>query len=98
MPSSGQLEDITWDHLVDTGFFFVGDPDTVHERILQHYQESGGYGVLLLVLGKDYGTRAQRTRSLKLFNGEIAPKLRGLDPDRDHATAPAPRSGPLLAG
>ena len=71
------------------GFFFVGDPDTVYERIFQHYHESGGYGVLLLVLGKDYGTRAQRARSLKLFNSEIVPRLRGLDPDRDHATAPA---------
>jgi len=85
MPASGRLEDITWDHLVDTGFFFVGDPDTVHQRIVQHYEESGGYGVLLLVMGKDYGTRQQRTRSARLFASEVAPRLAALDPDRDLA-------------
>jgi alkanesulfonate monooxygenase SsuD/methylene tetrahydromethanopterin reductase-like flavin-dependent oxidoreductase (luciferase family) len=88
LPASGRTEDITWDHLVDSGFFFVGDPDTVYQRIMQHYTESGGYGVLLLVLGKDYGTRQQRTRSLKLFASEVAPRLQALDPDRDHASAP----------
>jgi alkanesulfonate monooxygenase SsuD/methylene tetrahydromethanopterin reductase-like flavin-dependent oxidoreductase (luciferase family) len=81
LPSSGRVEDITWDHLVDSGFFFVGDPETVYQRILNHYEESGGYGTLLLVVGKDYGTRRQRTRSLKLFTSEVAPRLRGLNPD-----------------
>lgn len=83
LPASGRTEDITWDHLVDSGFFFVGDPDTVYERIRHHYDESGGYGVLLLVMGKDYGTRQQRSRSLRWFAREVAPRLRGLDPDRE---------------
>jgi alkanesulfonate monooxygenase SsuD/methylene tetrahydromethanopterin reductase-like flavin-dependent oxidoreductase (luciferase family) len=81
LPPTGRIEDITWDHLVDSGFFFVGDPDTVYQRIRQHYEESGGYGFLLLTMGKDYGTRRQRTRSLRLFAKEVAPRLRGLDPD-----------------
>ncbi len=87
VPASGRMEDITWDHLVDTGFFFVGDPDTVYERIVQHYDESGGYGALLLVLGKDYGTRQLRTRSLRLFASEVAPRLHDLNPDRELAAA-----------
>lgn len=81
LPPSGRTEDITWDHLVDAGFFFVGDPDTVHQRILHHYQESGGYGTLLLVMGKDYGTRRQRSRSLRVFTSEVVPRLRELNPD-----------------
>ncbi|HZT07572.1 MAG TPA: LLM class flavin-dependent oxidoreductase [Chloroflexota bacterium] len=81
LPPSGRLEDITWDHLVDSGFYFVGDPDTVYERIVEHYQASGGYGVLLLVMGKDYGTRRLRTRSLRLFAREVAPRLQHLSPD-----------------
>jgi hypothetical protein len=86
LPPSGRLEDITFDHLVDRGYFFVGDPDTVYHRILQHYEESGGYGMLLLVLGKDFGTQRLRARSLRLFAQEVAPRLRDLNPDRDART------------
>jgi alkanesulfonate monooxygenase SsuD/methylene tetrahydromethanopterin reductase-like flavin-dependent oxidoreductase (luciferase family) len=89
LPASGQIEDITWDHLVDSGFFFVGDPETVYQRIKQHYDESGGYGTLLLVVGKDYGTRQQRARSLRTFMQEVAPRLRALDPDRPAQAATA---------
>ena len=38
-------------------------------------------GVLLLVLGKDYGTRRLRARSLRWFMKEVAPRLRLLSPD-----------------
>jgi alkanesulfonate monooxygenase SsuD/methylene tetrahydromethanopterin reductase-like flavin-dependent oxidoreductase (luciferase family) len=81
------IEDLTWDDLVDAGFFFVGDPDRVYERVRQHYEESGGFGTLLLVLGKDYATRELRAHSLELFNAEVAPRLRALDPDRVGASA-----------
>jgi alkanesulfonate monooxygenase SsuD/methylene tetrahydromethanopterin reductase-like flavin-dependent oxidoreductase (luciferase family) len=81
LPPSGNIEDITWDHLVDSGFFFVGDPDTVYSRIRRHYDESGGFGTLLLVVGKDYATRQQRARSLRMFMQEVAPRLRPLSPD-----------------
>jgi alkanesulfonate monooxygenase SsuD/methylene tetrahydromethanopterin reductase-like flavin-dependent oxidoreductase (luciferase family) len=81
LPSSGSIDDITWDHLVDQGFFFVGDPDTVYERILEHYEESEGFGTLLLVMGKDYGTRQLRARSMKRFMTEVAPRLQNLWPD-----------------
>jgi alkanesulfonate monooxygenase SsuD/methylene tetrahydromethanopterin reductase-like flavin-dependent oxidoreductase (luciferase family) len=81
LPSGWTLDDITWDWLVDIGYHFVGDPDTVYRHIVRHYEESGGYGVLLLVLGKDYGTRRLRARSLRLFAKEVAPRLRPLNPD-----------------
>jgi alkanesulfonate monooxygenase SsuD/methylene tetrahydromethanopterin reductase-like flavin-dependent oxidoreductase (luciferase family) len=90
LPASGRHEDISFDHLVDVGYYFVGDPDTVYHRIMQHYEESGGYGVLLLVLGKHFGTQRLRARSLRRFAQEVAPRLRDLNPDRD-ARASAPR-------
>jgi alkanesulfonate monooxygenase SsuD/methylene tetrahydromethanopterin reductase-like flavin-dependent oxidoreductase (luciferase family) len=85
LPPSGKVEDVTWDHLVDSGHYFVGDPDRVCELIKNFHDASGGFGVLLLLVGKDYGTREQRTRSLRLFMEQVAPWLRDLDPDR---TAP----------
>jgi alkanesulfonate monooxygenase SsuD/methylene tetrahydromethanopterin reductase-like flavin-dependent oxidoreductase (luciferase family) len=81
LPANMTLADVTWDWLVDQGYFFVGDPDTVFQRIVEHYHASGGYGTLLLVLGKDYGTRRLRTRSMRWFAREVAPRLRDLNPD-----------------
>lgn len=82
LPASGKVEDVTWDHLVESGHYFVGDPDRVAELIRDFYTRSGGFGVLLLLMGKDYGTRQQRARSMKLFMEQVAPQLRDLDPDR----------------
>jgi alkanesulfonate monooxygenase SsuD/methylene tetrahydromethanopterin reductase-like flavin-dependent oxidoreductase (luciferase family) len=82
MPASGRIEDVTFDHLVDSGHFFVGDPDTVCDRIKDLYDRTGGFGVLLLVVGKDYGTPRQRARSMRLFMERVAPRLKELDPDR----------------
>ena len=83
LPPSGEVSDVTWDHIVDSGNYFVGDPDRVVDLIKNHYEESGGFGTLLLVCGKDYGTRQQRARSMRLFMQEVAPRLRELDPDRE---------------
>lgn len=83
LPQSGRVEDITFDHLVDVGHHFVGDPDTVYQRIKDLYDASGGFGTLLLVVGKDYGTRRQRARSMRMFMENVAPRLKELDPDRE---------------
>jgi alkanesulfonate monooxygenase SsuD/methylene tetrahydromethanopterin reductase-like flavin-dependent oxidoreductase (luciferase family) len=82
LPPSGDVMDVTWDHIVDTGHYFVGSPDRVVELIKNHYDVSGGFGTLLMVCGKDYGTRQQRARSMRLFMQEVAPRLKELDPDR----------------
>jgi hypothetical protein len=37
---------------------------------------------LLLLAGKDWGTREQRERSMQLFMSDVAPRLANLDPDR----------------
>jgi hypothetical protein len=54
----------------------------VYDLCKHHYDESGGFGTLCLVVGKDWGTRQQRARSMKLFMEKVAPRLRELDPDR----------------
>jgi hypothetical protein len=41
-----------------------------------------GFGVLLLLAGKDWDTREQRERSMQLFMSDVAPRLANLDPDR----------------
>jgi alkanesulfonate monooxygenase SsuD/methylene tetrahydromethanopterin reductase-like flavin-dependent oxidoreductase (luciferase family) len=87
IPPGGTRSDLTMDLLIDQGVFFCGDPDTVYDQIKAFYDAVGGFGVLMLVVGKDWGTRRQRARSLRRFMQEVAPRLAPLDPD--HA-APAP--------
>jgi alkanesulfonate monooxygenase SsuD/methylene tetrahydromethanopterin reductase-like flavin-dependent oxidoreductase (luciferase family) len=81
IPPGGSAADITFDALIDRGQFFCGDPDTVCEQIARFHREVGGFGTLLLVMGKDWGTREQRTRSMERFMAEVAPRLAKLDPD-----------------
>src|SRR5438094_7446232 len=81
--AAGEDVEVTWDYLVDSGYYFVGGPDRVAELIKNHYEVSGGFGTLLLIMGKDYGTMQQRARSMRLFMREVAPRLRRLDPDRE---------------
>ena len=77
----GTAADLTFDRFIDEGFFICGDPDTVYEGIKWLYDEVGGFGTLLLIVGKDWATREQRTRSMERFMAEVAPRLAGLDPD-----------------
>jgi alkanesulfonate monooxygenase SsuD/methylene tetrahydromethanopterin reductase-like flavin-dependent oxidoreductase (luciferase family) len=82
MPPSGKIADINFDYLVDVGYSIVGDPDTVYDHLQRFYDDAGGFGMLLLLMGKDYGTRQQRARSMRMFMEHVAPRLRELDPDR----------------
>ena len=58
----------------------LGDPDTVTAQLRRFYDEAGGFGTLMMVTGKDWATREKRTRSMKLFMEQVAPKLRDLEP------------------
>ena len=68
-------------YMIDRGAFFCGDPDTVYNQIKELYDEIGGFGVLLLIAGKDWGNREQRHRSMRLFMSDVAPRLAQLNPD-----------------
>lgn len=94
MPPSGDVADIFFDFLVDTGYYFVGDPDTVYAHVRRLYEEAGGFGTLLLRAGADRGTRAGRSRSMQLFMEHVAPRLRDLGADGSEASsATAPQAG-----
>lgn len=54
----------------------------IYHGIKNLYDEIGGFGVLLLLAGKDWDTREQRERSMQLFMSDVAPRLANLDPDR----------------
>jgi alkanesulfonate monooxygenase SsuD/methylene tetrahydromethanopterin reductase-like flavin-dependent oxidoreductase (luciferase family) len=81
IPKGGSFDDITYDYLVDTGNIFIGSPDTVYRRIVDFYEQSGGFGTLMVHAGRDYATPEKLARSMKLFMEEVAPRLRPLDPD-----------------
>ena len=74
--------EISFDDFLNAGMYYIGDPDTVARRLQQFYEESGGFGALLLVTGKEWATREKRHRSLRLFMEHVAPKLCGLQPLR----------------
>jgi alkanesulfonate monooxygenase SsuD/methylene tetrahydromethanopterin reductase-like flavin-dependent oxidoreductase (luciferase family) len=81
IPEGGARDDLSMNYMIDRGVFFCGDPDTVYDGIKNFYDEVGGFGVLLLLAGKDWGNREQRERSMRLFMSEVAPRLRTLNPD-----------------
>jgi alkanesulfonate monooxygenase SsuD/methylene tetrahydromethanopterin reductase-like flavin-dependent oxidoreductase (luciferase family) len=64
--------------LAEAELYLVGDPDSVAARIERFYREVGGFGTFLIVVGKDWATREQRARSMRLFIEEVAPRLRNL--------------------
>ena len=72
--------DLDLDGLIDRGVFYCGDSASVYQQCRNFYEETGGFGVLLLMAGKDWGTNEQRARSLRQFMAEVAPKLAGLAP------------------
>lgn len=81
MPPSGRLEDVTFDQVCDKGWFILGTPDEVYARLRQLWEESGGFGTLLMIMGRDWSTREKRTRSLRLFAEHVAPRLASLVPE-----------------
>jgi alkanesulfonate monooxygenase SsuD/methylene tetrahydromethanopterin reductase-like flavin-dependent oxidoreductase (luciferase family) len=83
IPKGGTFADINFDYLVDTRNLFVGSPDTVEKRIREFYDEVGGFGLLNFHAGRDYATPDKLARSMALFQSEVAPRLRPLDPDKD---------------
>lgn len=81
IPEGGSRDDLTMANLMKTDDFFVGSPETVYEGLKRFYDEVGGFGTLLMVAGRNFGTWDQRRRSWTLFMEEVAPRLAALDPD-----------------
>jgi alkanesulfonate monooxygenase SsuD/methylene tetrahydromethanopterin reductase-like flavin-dependent oxidoreductase (luciferase family) len=87
IPPGGTFDDITFDYLVETHNLFIGSPETVTQRVLELYDQVGGFGTFMFHAGREYATREKRARSMTLFMQEVAPKLRHLDPDAATAIA-----------
>jgi alkanesulfonate monooxygenase SsuD/methylene tetrahydromethanopterin reductase-like flavin-dependent oxidoreductase (luciferase family) len=77
------IEDMTFDDLCNMGIYMIGDPDTVAAQLQQFYDESGGFGTLLLVAGKCWADRDKRLRSLRMFADEVRPRLAHLSAERE---------------
>jgi hypothetical protein len=90
MPASGKVEDVTYDQAFESGLFIGGDPDTVYRQLKEFYDQAGGFGTLLLVMGKDWGSPKNRIRSLRLFMREVAPRLARLNANRARRPKDAP--------
>jgi alkanesulfonate monooxygenase SsuD/methylene tetrahydromethanopterin reductase-like flavin-dependent oxidoreductase (luciferase family) len=85
------VADLTYEYMADAGFFWVGEPETVYQRIRDYYEESGGFGVLLIFAAINVSTPRKVARSLRLFMEHVAPRLAALDPDRAPAALAAAR-------
>src|SRR5215471_12295940 len=87
IPPGGSNADLTFERFIDNGFFICGDPDTVYQGVKRFYDDVGGFGTLLIIVGKDWATFEQRRRSMERFMAEVAPRLAAFDPDRKPALA-----------
>ena len=68
------------DVLVESGLYIVGSADEVAEKLVAFHEACGGFGTLLMTVGKDWATHDKRARSMRLFMEQVAPKLRALEP------------------
>jgi alkanesulfonate monooxygenase SsuD/methylene tetrahydromethanopterin reductase-like flavin-dependent oxidoreductase (luciferase family) len=80
IPPGGTIGDVTVDLLIDRGLLMVGPPERVYAQIRDFYERTGGFGTLLLVTGKDWGSNEQRAESMRRFMAEVAPRLASLMP------------------
>jgi alkanesulfonate monooxygenase SsuD/methylene tetrahydromethanopterin reductase-like flavin-dependent oxidoreductase (luciferase family) len=64
-------------YLADHGTWFVGSPDKVVDQIVDQYEQTGGFGVLLQI-GFDYADADARDgwfRSMELLAREVMPRV-----------------------
>ena len=76
LPLTG--DNITVEDVVEHGLYTVGTPDEVAKELKQAWEKSGGFGQVLMLIGKSWGTRATRERSMRTFMEQVAPQLRDL--------------------
>jgi alkanesulfonate monooxygenase SsuD/methylene tetrahydromethanopterin reductase-like flavin-dependent oxidoreductase (luciferase family) len=87
VPPGCTLDDLTFDYMTDTGLYWIGAPDTVSRLISDYYDDSGGFGMLLIFAGLPMAAPEKIARSMTLLMEHVAPRLAHLDPDRALATA-----------
>jgi alkanesulfonate monooxygenase SsuD/methylene tetrahydromethanopterin reductase-like flavin-dependent oxidoreductase (luciferase family) len=80
------LDDLTFEYMRETGYYWIGSPDSIAETIAEYYDASGGFGMLLIFAGLPLASPAKIARSMRLLMEEVAPRLARLDPDKELAT------------
>ena len=65
------------------GILFAGSPDTVYEQIERFYRAVGGFGHLVLMGRAGFMTHDETERSIRLFAGQVLPRLRELTSSGD---------------
>lgn len=64
--------------LIDNGILFCGTPDTVVGQIERHYEQTGGYGHLIILGQYGRSEHDETLRSIELFGTEVLPRVKGL--------------------
>ncbi len=82
-------KDLKLEDLVNLDWYIIGSPDEVAEKLKNIYAASGGFGTLMMVIGKAWADRERRARSMKLFMEQVAPQLQSLAPSLDAHTQKA---------
>ena len=76
-PADDPSQPVDAAYLVSSGTWFVGSPETVVDQIIEQYQLSGGFGVLLQ-MGFDYSDPKCRDgwmHSMELLAKEVIPRV-----------------------
>ena len=69
---------VTIEDMVKYKLYTVGTAEQVTEELMEAYEQSGGFGTLLLLTGKSWSTPEKRARSMRDFMEKVAPKLKDL--------------------
>ncbi|HZT06204.1 MAG TPA: LLM class flavin-dependent oxidoreductase [Chloroflexota bacterium] len=86
------LDDVTFDYMLESGFYWVGGPDTIYQRIKDFYDGSGGFGTLLMFCGLPIAPPEKIADSMHRLMEQVAPRLAHLDPDESPAVSGSPAS------
>ncbi|HZT07959.1 MAG TPA: LLM class flavin-dependent oxidoreductase [Chloroflexota bacterium] len=84
IPPGKTIETVTAADMIESGYYWVGGPDTIAQRIADYFAESGGFGVLLMPSGLPVATPRKCARSMIRFTELVAPRVAHLDPDRQN--------------
>ena len=76
LPLTGDT--MTIEDMVKHKLYTVGSAEQVADELVEAWEQSGGFGTLLLLIGKSWSTKKKRAQSMRLFMEKVAPKLRGL--------------------
>ncbi len=69
---------ITIEDMVKHRLYTVGTAEQVTEELVDAWEQSGGFGTTLMLIGKSWSTPEKRERSMRAFMEKVAPKLKWL--------------------